>query len=421
MKIKDIKAREILDSKGDPTVEAEVILENGIKALGQVPSGASTGKNEALELRDNDPTVYKAKGVKKAVENIKGPIRELLAGQEVEDQKKIDELMCQADGTENKAKFGANAILGVSMACCRVSARSQRMPLYKYFGILSENKEFVLPQPLILVLEGGKHGAWSTDIQEYFVIPKKEAFEGFCQRLRVGSEIFHTLEKVLEEKGYAIGVGYEGAFCPKEMKSNEEAFGLMIEATEKAGYKIPDQVVLGIDMAASEFLNGEEYVLRSEESLRLKPNQWTEKIVGWTKKYPIWSIEDAYGEESWQDWTKLTAQIGRKVQIVGDDLLTTNVKRIQKAIEVKAVNSVLIKLNQIGTVTETLNAIKLADRAGFTTVISHRSGETNDDMIADMVVGTSSWQSKFGGPDRGERVAKYNRLLRIEEELRRHG
>ena len=274
-----------------------------------------------------------------------------------------------------------------------------------------------MPQPQILVLEGGKHGNWSTDIQEFFVIPKKDRFETFTERLRAGAEIFHTLEKILKEKDYAVGVGYEGAFMPKEIKSNEEAFQLMIEATEKAGYKLPDQVVLGLDAASSEFFEDGKYVLRSEGNLKLTPRQWTNKIIEWTKKYPIWSMEDMHAEEDWDERVYFTSKVGKNIQVVGDDNLTTNVKRIQKAIGLKAVNSVLIKLNQIGTVTETINAIKLSDSAGFTTVVSHRGGETNDDMIADLVVGTSSWQSKFGGPDRGERLAKYNRLLRIEEQL----
>lgn len=417
MKIKDIHAREILDSKGHPTAEAEVTLENGIKALGQVPSGASTGSTEAVELRDSDSSRYQGKGVLKAVENIKGPIKKLLVGQDAYDQRHIDQLMCDADGTENKAKLGGNAIVAVSMAVCRAAARSQKIPLYQYFGQLSGNDNFVLPQPLILLLEGGKHGNWSTDIQEYFVIPKKEKFESFKERLRVGTEIFHTLEKILKEKGYATGVGYEGAFMPKEIKSNEEAFQLMVEATEKAGYNLPDQVVLGLDAASSEFFVDGQYVLKSEGNLALTPRGWTKKIIEWTKKYPIWSMEDMHAEEDWDEWIYFTSQVGDHIQVVGDDLLTTNVKRIQKAIDLKAVNSVLIKLNQIGTVTETIEAIKLSHSAGFTTIISHRGGETNDDMIADLVVGASSWQCKFGGPDRGERVAKYNRLLRIEEQL----
>lgn len=417
MKITDLTAREILDSKGIPTVEAEVHLEDGCVALGGVPSGASTGSTEALELRDNDKQRYFGKGVLKAVENIKGPIREALLGQESSGQKEIDQIMIDLDGTENKSNLGGNAIIGVSMAVCRAAARSQKIPLYQYFGQLTKNNKFALPQPLILVLEGGKHGNWSTDCQEYFVIPKKEAFSSFKECLRVGAEIFHQLEKILEERGYATGVGFEGAFMPKEMKSNEEAFQLMIEATQKAGYSLPDQVVLGLDAASSEFYKDGKYILKSEGNLSLDKDMWLKKVVDWTNMYPIWSMEDMFAEEDWETWVEFNRQVGDRIQIVGDDLLTTNVKRIQKAIGLKAVNSVLIKLNQIGTVSETIDAINLSEKAGFTTVISHRGGETNDDMIADLAVGSPSWQSKFGGPDRGERVAKYNRLLRIEEKL----
>ena len=417
MKIKNIYAREILDSKGHPTVEAEVILEDGIKAMGQVPSGASTGSTEAVELRDGDSKRYNGKGVLKAVENVKTKIRDVLVGQNAYNQKKIDQLMIDADGTENKASLGGNAIVAVSMAVCRAASLSQKIPLYKYFGQISGNKEFVLPQPQILILEGGKHGNWSTDIQEYFVIPKKEKFESFAEKLRVGTEIFHSLEKILKEKNYSTGVGYEGAFMPKQIKSNEEAFQLMLEAIEKAGYKPEEEIVLGLDAASSEFYQDGHYVLKSGNGIKLTPREWTNKVIKWTEKYPIWSMEDIHAEKDWDEWVYFTSKVGSHIQVVGDDLLTTNVKRIQKAIDLKAVNSVLIKLNQIGTVTETINAIKLSDSAGFTTVVSHRGGETNDDMIADLVVGTSSWQSKFGGPDRGERLAKYNRLLRIEEKL----
>ena len=437
MKIIDVHAREILDSRGFPAVEAEITLEDGIKALGGVPSGSSTGQSEAVELRDKDNSRYFGKGVLKAMENIKGPIKQAITGQDAYDQRLIDKIMIDLDGTENKSRLGGNAIVGVSMAVCRVAARSQKIPLYEYFGKLSGNTKFIMPQPLVLVLEGGKHGNWSTDCQEYLVVPKKEAFGTFKERIRVGAEIFHALEKILDEKGYATGVGFEGAFMPKEMKSNEEAFQLMIEATEKAGYKIGEQIVLGIDGAASEFFlpadmsakalasaeasakEGQDgkYVLKSEGGTVLNREEWMEKVIGWTKKYPLWSMEDMFAEEDWESWTTFTSRLGNQIQIVGDDLLATNVKRIQKAIDLKSVNSVLIKLNQIGTVSETLNAIALADKAGFTTIISHRGGETNDDMIADLCVGSGSWQSKFGGPDRGERVAKYNRLLRIEERL----
>lgn len=417
MKITDLYAREILDSKGVPTVEAEVTLENGIKALGGVPSGASTGQAEALELRDGDQNRFFGKGVLKAIENIKGSIKNALLGEDADNQQAIDKIMVDLDGTENKSNLGGNAILGVSMAVCRAAARSQKIPLYEYFGLLTGNTSFLMPQPLVLVLEGGKHGNWSTDCQEYFVIPKKEAFATFRERIRAGAEIFHMLEKILVEKGYSTGVGFEGAFMPKEMKSNEEALELIVEAIEKSGYKTGEQILLGIDAASSEFYQDGKYVLKSEGGISLRREDWLQKIIDWTKKYPLWSMEDMFAEEDWEGWQELTAGAGSSLQIVGDDLLTTNVKRIQKAIELKAVNSVLIKPNQIGTISETIDAIKLSHSAGFTTVISHRGGETNDDMIADLCIGSGSWQSKFGGPDRGERVAKYNRLLRIEEKL----
>lgn len=424
MKIKNVHAREILDSKGHPTVEAEVTLEDGTIALGGVPSGASTGSAEALELRDKDEKRYFGKGVLKVVENIKGPIRNALIGADAYDQRKIDQIMIDLDGTENKTNLGGNAVVGVSMAICRAAARSRKIPLYEYFGELCGNNKFVLPQPLVLVLEGGKHGNWSTDLQEYFVVPKNEAFHTFSERLRVGAEIFHSLEKVLNEREYFVGVGIEGAFMPKEIKSNEESLELMVQATEEAGYRLGEQIVFGIDGAASEFYlpadrQGQDgkYILKSEEGKTLEPGEWLETLVEWSKKYPIWSMEDIFDEEDWQTWSALTAKIGDRVQVVGDDLLTTNIKRIQKGIDLKAINSVLIKVNQIGTISETIDTIQLAHSAGFTTIISHRGGETNDDMIADLCVGCGSWQSKFGGPDRGERVAKYNRLLRIEEKL----
>jgi enolase len=417
MKIVDLHAREVLDSKGHPTVEAEVTLADGTKVLGQVPSGASTGATEAVELRDDDPQRYSGKGVLKAVANIKGPIKDLLLGRDAYDQENVDRLMIEADGTANKAKLGANAIVGVSIAVCRAAARSQQLPLYRYLGRLSGNKEFTLPRPQILLLEGGKHGGWATDVQEFFVIPRREAFPLFAERLRAGAEIFHALEKILADRGYATGVGYEGAFCPAQIESNEAAFQLMVEAVQKAGYRLPDQVVLGFDAAASEFFQDGRYVLRSEGGEKLSPREWSDKIIAWTKKYPIWSIEDGHDEEDWEEWVYLTSRVGETIQIVGDDLLTTNVERIQKAIDLRAVTSVLIKPNQIGSVSETIEAIRLADSAAFTTVVSQRGGETNDDFIADLVVGSTSWQSKFGGPDRGERLAKYNRLLRIEEKL----
>jgi len=417
MKVSNVTAREILDSRGVPTVEAEITLENGVKALGQVPSGVSTGKYEAVKLQDKDKKRYNGKGVLTAVENIKTHIKKLLVRQEVESQAKIDQLMIKADGTENKKKLGGNAICAVSMAVARAAARAKKIPLFRYFGQLSGNKKFSLPCPQILMLEGGKHGNWATDIQEFMIVPQKNAFESFSEMLRASTEIYHALGKILEKKGYSTGVGFEGAFCPPQLKSNEEAFELIIEAAQKAGYRLPEQVVLAIDAAASEFLKGELYILKSEEDLKLAPHEWTEKIISWIKKYPIAFLEDPLGEEAWSYWTQLNSQVGDDICVIGDDLLTTNASRIKKGIEKKACNGVVIKPNQVGTITETLEAVKLAHFAGFTTIVSHRAGETNDDLLADLAVGVGAPFCKFGAPARGERVAKYNRLLRIEEKL----
>lgn len=417
MKIKSLTAREILDSNGRPTIEAQVGLEDGTVALGQVPSGSSVGTTEAVELRDGDGKRYFGKGVLKAIENIKGPIRAALLGQEANDQKTIDQIMISLDGTENKANLGGNATVGVSMAVCRAAARSKKLALYEYLGKLAENQIFNPPQPLILVMEGGKHGDWATDIQEYFVVPNKERFPTFAERLRAGAEIFHALELILQSRGYSTGIGYEGAFCPKGIKSNEEAFQLIIQATEKAGYSLPGDLFLGFDAAASEFFESDKYKLKRELGVAVSSSEWLDRLLVWSKKYPVRLMEDPFDEEDWGSWSSFLAQAGNEVQIVGDDLVTTNNNRIQKAIERKAINSLIIKPNQIGTISETLEAMKLAQSAGLKPVVSHRGGEPNDDFIADFVVGTGAGQCKFGGPSRGERVAKYNRLLRIEERL----
>ena len=404
-RIKKIEAREILDSKGKMTVEVKVELENGLTAKAGVPSGASTGKAEAVEI---EPAT--------AVKNVNTEINGLLVGQEVEEQEKIDEMMISLDGTENKGRLGANAIVGVSMAVCRAASVSLNMPLYKYFGKLSGNNNFKMPRPQILVLEGGKHGNWSTDCQEFMVLPRQEKFGNFRETLMAGVEIFKALGKILSQKNYSVGVGFEGAYMPREIKGNEEALELVVAAIKAAGFKPGEEVEIGIDGAASEWFTSAPRGVQGKYR-DLTPQQWLEKIISWTKKYPIWSLEDMFEEEGWQDWTELTKQVGDKLQVTGDDLLTTNITRIKKAIELKACNSVLIKLNQIGTVTETLQAIKLSKDNQMATIVSHRGGETNDDMIADLVVGAGCDQSKFGGPCRGERVAKYNRLLEIEKEL----
>lgn len=416
MNIKNINAIEILDSNGFPTVEVTVVLDDGTVATGAVPSGASTGDAEAVEIRDNDPKRYLGKGVLTAVDNVNNVLKKYVLGKDAYEQEKVDKLLIEVDGTENKSKYGANAILPISMAICRASAKSQKMELFEYFGKLSGNSKFALPQPMILVMEGGKHGDWATDFQEYFVIPKRDRFGNFKESLRAGAEIFHALKKVLKSKGYDTGVGFEGAYCPKEIKSNSEAFDLIIEAVKVAGYYMNDEIVLGTDMAASEFYQDDNYVLKSE-GVKLTNKEWINKQLELYQRYPIWSIEDTLDQNSWEDWAELNRLVGDKMQIIGDDLLVTNVDKIKKGIELKSMNGVLIKLNQIGTVTQTVDAIKLAHSAGLQTIISHRGGETNDDMIADLCVGTGSGQSKFGGPDRGERVAKYNRLLKIESVL----
>jgi enolase len=417
MKIVDLKAKEILDSKGDPTLEVLLTLENGARVVSKAPSGASTATTEAVELRDGDLSRYKGRGVLKAVANVNTVIKQLLVNQKAEEQQKIDDLLIAADGTTNKAKLGGNAMVATSMAVCRAGARAQNLPLYGYLGQLLGNKKFILPEPLILLLEGGKHGDWATDVQEYLVIPKKDKFPTFANCLDVARKIFSTLEQILKEKGYNTSLGFEGAYCPPEIKSNEEAFQLMIAAVEKSGYRMGEQVVLGMDAAASEFFINGNYVLKSENNKQLTSQEWSNKILDWTKKYPILCLEDIFDQEDWPSWSKFNTQLAIGQLLVGDDLLTTNIERIKKAIKLKAVNSVLIKPNQIGTVSETLAAIKLAHEAGFTTVVSHRGGETDDDFIADLVVGAGSRYCKFGGPTKIERVVKYNRLLKIETEL----
>jgi enolase len=417
VKITALSGLEILDSKGDPTVEVTVTLENGLSAQAAVPSGASTGDSEAIELRDGEPRRYFGKGVQKAVANVNGPLADAVKGLEVFDQENIDQALITADGTPNKARYGGNAVLGISMAVCRAAALAKNMPLYTYFGELTGNTTFTLPQPMILVLEGGKHGNWATEIQEFMVVPRRDAFSSFAEMLRAGAEIFHALEKVLEEKKYSTGVGFEGAFAPQELSSNSEAFQLIAQAVQKSGYKLGSQILLAIDAAASEFYENDAYILKSENNRKLSLEQWRDQCTQWVNQYPLWSIEDPFNQESWEDWAQFKASLPPGVQLVGDDLLTTNLNRIQKGIDMNAVNSVLIKPNQIGTITETLQAIKLAKQTGYTTIISHRGGETNDDLVADLAVGVNAGQCKFGGPDRGERLAKYNRLLRIEQQL----
>jgi len=360
MKIVEVFAREILDSNGEPTVEAEVTLENGIKALGQVPSGTSVGKNEAYELRDNDPKSFFGRGVLKAINNVKTIIHDSLTGQDAYNQKKIDELLVELDGTQNKSRLGANAILGVSMAISRAAARSQKIPFYQYFGRLSDHSIFELPSPLILLIEGGKHGDWVTDIQEFFIIPQKEKYFSFKERLKVGAEIYQTLKKILRENNYSTSVGMEGGFCPKEIKSNEEAFDLIIQAVQDACYTLGDEAVLGIDVASSELFSDGNYTLKNERK-NLNTHEWLEQLSKWQRKYSIFFIEDPFAQEEWESWTTFTQNFSQ-IQTVGDDLLTTTPKRIQKAIDLRAVKGLILKPNQIGTISETVDAIRLSQK-----------------------------------------------------------
>jgi enolase len=368
--------------------------------------------------------MYRGKGVLHAVGNVNDVIAPALVGKDPIDQRGLDQMMRDLDGTPNKGKLGGNAIVGVSMAICRAAAITERLPLYRYIGKLFGNEKYFMPRPMILLMEGGKHGNWSTDIQEYMVMPNTERFPSFSERLRAGSDMFHALEKILDKKGMGTGVGFEGAFCPKEVKSNAEAIELLIEAISAAGFVPGKDVEIALDAAASEFWQADgNYHFKSDGGRTLTSSQWIDEVVAWTQKYPLKSLEDMCGQEDWASWAALNAKIGGSTQvagshqIVGDDLVTTNVERIKKAIDQKAINSVLIKVNQIGTVSETLDAIALTHTAGYISIVSHRGGETNDDFIADLCVGTGSEQCKFGGPDRGERLAKYNQLLRIEEEL----
>ncbi len=421
MKIKNIHAIEILDSRGVPTISTTVEMYSGDIAKGDVPSGASTGENEVLELRDGDSSRYKGKGVLKAVENVNTVIKEAVVDREFESQKEFDDFLIQLDGTKNKSKLGGNAILSCSMAFCRAVSQRIGLELYQYIGMIYWNEKysdsnFAMPRPQILLLEGGKHGNWSTDIQEYMIVPTEETFSSFREVLRASSEIFHSIHDILDSKGYSVGVGYEGAYAPQEIKSNTEALDIMMEGISKGGYEGKFEIAL--DVASSEFFNKEskKYDLK-REAKSLDANEWLLLQKEWYSKYPIFSIEDPMDQNAWEDWSTFTKELGNKYQIVGDDLLVTNTELIQNGISQKAMNSVLIKLNQIGTVTETLDAIRMTVENGMSAVISHRSGETNDSFIADLVIGTPAQQSKFGGPDRGERLAKYNRLLEIEEQL----
>lgn len=421
MKIKNVHAIEILDSRGIPTISTEIEMWSGDKAKGEVPSGSSTGEHEVVELRDEDKDRYDGKGVLKAVDIVNTVIKDAVVDKEFLSQKEFDDFLIQLDGTKNKARLGGNSILSCSMAFCRASAQRVGLELYQYIGMIywedkySDDK-LKLPRPQILLLEGGKHGNWSTDIQEYMVIPKENIFPNFRETLRAGSEIFHVMHDILDSNGYSVGVGYEGAFAPKEIKSNKEALDILVESVNKAGYE--NRFEIALDVASSEFFNKEmdRYELKRENRV-VNASEWIDIQKDWYSKYPIFSIEDPINQNNWEDWKIFTKDFGDRYQIVGDDLLVTNTELIDKGITEKAMNAVLIKLNQIGTVTETLNAIKMTVDNKMNAIISHRSGETNDSFIADLVAGTPAQQCKFGGPDRGERLAKYNRLLDIEKDL----
>ncbi len=408
--IADIRAREILDSRGNPTVEVDVILMSGASGTAAVPSGASTGAHEAVELRDGDPARYGGKGVLRAVENVNETIADNVVGMDALDQIAIDELMIGLDGTPNKGNLGANAILGVSMAVAKAAASALEIPLYRYLGGVNAH---ILPVPMMNILNGGKHAANSTDLQEFMVMPA--GAETFAECLRWGAEIYQSLKKVLAKKGFGTNVGDEGGFAPS-LSSNAQAVEVILEAIERAGLKPGEDVYIALDPASSEIYQDGKYHLARENRV-LSSDEMVGFYADWVAKYPIISIEDGMAEDDWEGWQKLVAAVGDKVQLVGDDLLVTNVARIERAIEVKAANSLLCKVNQIGTLTEAIAAVEMAHRAGWTAVVSHRSGETEDTTIADLVVALNTGQIKTGAPARSDRVAKYNRLLRIEEEL----
>ena len=409
--IEQVWAREILDSRGNPTIEAEVVLEDGTQGRAAVPSGASTGENEAVELRDGDAARYLGRGVQTAVSNVIEKIGSELEGLDVLDQTLIDRTMIDLDGTENKSKLGANAILAVSLAAARGSAAFLELPLYRYLG--GSNAK-TLPVPMMNILNGGAHADNNVDFQEFMVMPV--GADSFSEALRMGSEIFHTLKGVLKSRGYSTGVGDEGGFAPN-LKSNEEAVETILEAIGKAGYVAGENILLALDPAASEFYQDGAYVFKKSDKRSLSSAEMAGYWADWCRKYPIISIEDGMAENDWDGWKSLNSQVGERIQLVGDDLFVTNVSFLQRGIDERAANSILIKVNQIGTLTETLDAIELAKTNNMTAVISHRSGETEDSFIADLAVATNAGQIKTGSLCRSDRIAKYNQLLRIEEDL----
>jgi enolase len=410
MKIHRVHAREVLDSRGQPTVEVEVTLRNGVIGRATVPSGASTGVHEAVELRDGGKR-FLGKGVAKAVLHVNEKIAPRLRGKEAKEQVMLDEMMLKLDGSSNKAKLGANAILGVSLAVAHAESHAQGLSLFRYLG---GNQARTLPVPMLNVLNGGAHADNNVDLQEFMIVPV--GMKSFKEALRGAAEIFQTLKKVLHERSYSTSVGDEGGFAPR-VKSNDEAIELLLEAITKAGYKAGSQVALALDVASSEFFNDGKYVFTKSDGRQRSREEMVHLYEDWVRQYPIISIEDAFAEDDWDGWQMVTQSLGKKVQLVGDDLFVTNKVRLKRGIESKVANSILVKVNQIGSLTETLETMKLAKEAGYTTVMSHRSGETEDVTIADLAVATNAGQIKTGAPCRGERTAKYNQLLRIEEEL----
>lgn len=408
--IKDIHAREIIDSRGNPTVEADVILQSGVLGRAAVPSGASTGSREAIELRDGDNKRYLGKGVKNAVANVNGEIRKALLGKDCLQQAALDHIMIELDGTPNKARLGANAILSVSLAAAKAAAAAKGLPLYRYLG---GDAAVTMPVPMMNIINGGSHADNSVDLQEFMILPV--GAPSLAEAVRYGAEVFHQLKKVLNTRGSSTAVGDEGGFAP-DLPSNEAAIEVILEAVEKAGYKAGRDIFIGIDAASSEFYKDSKYVLASENK-SLSPDEFADVLAGWVDKYPILSIEDGMDENDWAGWAMLTKRLGGKIQLVGDDLFVTNTQILKQGIDKNIANSILIKVNQIGTLTETLAAIEMAKKSGYTSVISHRSGETEDATIADLAVATNAGQIKTGSMSRSDRIAKYNQLLRIEEQL----
>jgi enolase len=409
--IVDLIGREILDSRGNPTIEVDVELENGVVGRAAVPSGASTGENEAVELRDGDKARYNGKGVLNAVEHVNNLLAEELTGFDAQDQVAIDSMMIQLDGTPTKSRLGANAILGVSLAVAKAAAQSLRLPLYRYIGGTNTK---TLPVPMMNILNGGKHADNNVDLQEFMIVPANAT--SFAEALRMGVEVFHALKSVLSKKGYNTAVGDEGGFAPN-LKSNDEAVEVILEAIAKADYQAGKDVFLALDPASSEFFEGGKYVFSKSDKSSKSPAQMVQYYENWVKQYPVISIEDGMAEGDWDGWKMITDTLGKKIQLVGDDLFVTNTKFLKKGIDMGVANSILIKVNQIGTLTETLDAIAMAKQAGYTSVISHRSGETEDATIADIAVATNAGQIKTGSASRTDRIAKYNQLLRIEEQL----